>query len=251
MRKEVLSVLFIFLFILTGCRESIAGHNQSEMISIDSDNIEKSSSSVPNQNSVLSWEKDYTIGSLIVRIDKIESITNKQQLGPGMFNTHDACLTIYNGQYLYDYNKNPSLYESKYISEYMYPDFFDDSGNIVGGGGMVVFTLNITNKNATNEYINSEGRQVSRYSDKYLFNVTGFMGLKNDVENNTLPVDFFSQYGVSKENPFVIHLEPDTSTQIQVGFLLSNKTDGSPVDYSEYSILVGPESYALQSEIAT
>lgn len=89
MRKEVLSVLFILLFILTGCRESIAGHNQSEMISIDSDNIEESSSSVPNQNSVLSWEKDYTIGSLIVQIDKIESITNKQQLGPGMFNTHD------------------------------------------------------------------------------------------------------------------------------------------------------------------
>lgn len=197
---------------------------------------------------LLTWEKEYTVGTMTLSINKIEDIKNIAQLGQGTFDKSEGCLVVYNGEFEQAFWEDPRNYKDLYMEKFWYPDFFDEKGDFKKGCKFIITTVTAENFDATNQYQSNTGELESRYDNEYLFNVTGFLRLYNIAKNYGQAPCFFSGYGEESANPYTIEILPGQSKTVQIGFLISNHEDGSDVELSEFALDFGAGKYQLKEE---
>lgn len=225
-------LFFILLMLLSACSSLspysvankitgvIKGENSSE---IEVPKVEISSSQ--EEEKKLSWIFDLDIiggsGSLKYTISNIRSISSIDELNKNGFLPGESSVFAYGKDVVDEYGNHSQ-------TVYMYPEFISESGKFIEPITLLLMDVQIDSINANNG---------GRYDDPYIFsarNIASLLDPNRIYEGSPMRYDakYYSDMNSCEESAWAFKLDPQESTSLQIGFLVGNNSDGTPVNMS-------------------
>lgn len=250
--KRVLVMLTVFSVLLCACR-----FHPKEMSEIDPAETYGTKATIPtgdlsadtDEFQSVSWEESYHgDGKLKITVSSAKVVSNMAGMDKSCF-LDESDVVVYHGEWYEDFLKDWRTYMDRYQTIYHGGECVDGNGNFLDGIQMVVVDVTVENVDATNRHLDSDGNWVSKTDNLYEFSVT-FLGQLLDLDQvidaetqiyNGWSIDYFS--GKSTDYPNGFEVRPEESVSFQIGFLLGNHEDGSPIDLEK---LVFSRSDSLQ-----
>lgn len=161
------------------------------------------------------------VGTLYYTITRTSVLENISMTSMGGIR-ENAIMCIYDGQ------GNQTMY--------YYPECADSEGNLVEGGKLVVLDITVTSQDAVNFITDpATGVQARRYADNpFLFRadeIAYLVDIAQDPEEGYTYYDavYFNEMGYFEEHEMAYELLPGDSISFRIGYLLGNRTDGTPI----------------------
>lgn len=193
----------------------------------------------------VSWESSYYgDGKLKITVSSAKAVTNMAGMDKSCF-LDESDVAVYHGEWYEEYRKDWRTYIDRYQTVYHGGECVDGNGNFLDGIQMVVVDVTVNNVDATNRYQDSSGNWVSKTDNPYEFSVRS-LGQLLDLDQvidagaelyGGWTVAYYS--GKSADHPDEFEARPGESVSFQIGFLLGNHEDGSPVDLEKLMFSIG------------
>ncbi len=231
-KKTFCFFLVSLLLVLSGCRTSPPNKGSVQSAkSIENQQIKTEStdaatvSTTPEDKTLISREINYFDGEgylkILVKNPRIVRTTGN--LDTSGFSSEESYVSVY--------SENPT----DPITEYLYPSFVMENGDFISPVSLVIADVTITSFDATNG---------GRYENPYIFNAS-IVGSLIDPDGNIwnpestslrYEVDYYSEMHSCEENFLAFSLEPGDTISFQVGWLIGNNVDGTPIDFSDFQL---------------